>query len=247
MTSKSGQKGKKTHEILGKSSLPLTTQHDKFFLLKIRAKRQSVSESVCQISTINNSRIIIVHAAPLTLVQVTNERRVHSSPWNFKSSTYLQLWEAFCWNWIGFFKVRGTYYVLHWGIGWQSWKQLLLKATIRKNCPPSKWNGSRHHRRQRTHWNFDYPCKIVLSVVLDILQRRKMSSFAAHIYWPFLFLFFFFFALGCLHGGRWICQHSNFSFFQLHLGPHFLCHQKSEGPMEWLSGAAQIRSLGATV
>jgi hypothetical protein len=80
VTSKSGQKEKKTHQILGKSSLPLTTQHDKFFLLEIRAKRQLVSESVCQISTINNSKIIIVHAAPLTLVQVTNERRVHSSP-----------------------------------------------------------------------------------------------------------------------------------------------------------------------
>lgn len=30
---------------------------------------------------------------------------------------------GFCWNWIGFFKVSGTYYVLHWRIGWQSWRQ----------------------------------------------------------------------------------------------------------------------------
>lgn len=40
---------------------------------------------------------------------------------------------GFCWNWVWFFKVRGTYYVLHWRIGWQSWKWLLLKATIWKN------------------------------------------------------------------------------------------------------------------
>ncbi len=90
-----------------------------------------------------------------------------------------------------------------------------------KKCPPSNWNGSRHYRRQRTHWKSDYPCKIVLWDMLDILHRRKISSFAAQIYWPFFFLSFSFLLWVVYMGDDEFVNIQNFPSSSCILGPIF--------------------------